>query len=250
MKLFKEEDFCEVETIGSTNASLLENSENLKDGSVLTSLEQTSGKGRLGRTWSSTKGQGIFLSFLLKHLPQEKLLLLPLYVALCLKKALEKQGVEALIKWPNDIVVKGKKVGGVLCESKFLQERLHVVVGVGMNLLQDESYFQERNLPYGSSLFIQSGKRFDRRELIWEILKEIEGNWPLLIKDNHMLLEEYKKSCVNLHNQVKVIFEGEEKVGYAKDITKTGALLVQFEDGKDREVASGEVSVRGLYGYV
>lgn len=250
-KFFKESSFYRVKEIGSTNTFLMENCENLENYYALLADRQTNGKGRLGRNWSSDENQGMYFSFLIKEFPANWLLQFPLAIAISEVKALAALGVKGVkIKWPNDIVLEQKKLGGVLCESKHLENGVCVVVGMGINVNQSTAYFEHNNLPYGGSVFSLTGKKIAREVLAKEILKQVDTQLDLLHQNKLDIISQYKPLCVNLNREVKLLYKDKEEYGYAQDIAPNGALVVATKAGKTIEVSAGEVSVRGLYGYV
>lgn len=257
-------------------------------GLLVITEQQTMGKGRRGRSWSSPKGTGIWMSLLLRpKISIERASMLTLTAALSVADSItEITGLEALIKWPNDIVVNGRKVCGILTEmSSEANEIRYVVIGIGINVNTEE--FPEEIREIATSLLIEKRKLkliekkqlkdlaakqtaltdrqqssqyqsnenkseiINRSVLVAGILEHLEHNYNKFLQSNDLefLLTDYNKKLINLDKQVKIIGSSEEITGTAKGINKKGELLVQTENGLI-EVCSGEVSVRGLYGYV
>lgn len=236
----------EVESMPSTNAYLLENSETLPSGTAVSALVQTAGKGRRQKQWKGQPGAGLYLSFLYKAKAADFSSLAPLYLALCVGNVLRTHGVAAKVKWPNDILVAGKKVCGILCEAKFVGEQVHFVGGVGLNLCQGAQFFA--GLPHASSVLLASGVRLARGEMAHAILKEVEEKAHLLQRPESFL-NAFRPHCITLQNWVRLHYENQVVEGFATDIAKGGQLMVQVE-GELRLVNSGQVSVRGKDGYV
>ena len=160
-------------------------------------------------------------------------------------------GLNAMIKWPNDAVLEGKKICGILTEmSTELMEIQYVIPGIGINVNQKD--FPDDIKATATSLYIESGKIQKRSEIIAAIMEAFEGYYDTFIKTQDMsgLIEEYNANLVNLGNEVCVLDPAGEFRGVSEGINKEGALLVRLADGTLKEIISGEVSVRGVYGYV
>lgn len=229
-------------------------SEDFKDGTVVIAEEQTSGRGRLGRQWVSPKGRGIWMTILLKPdiMPSEasKLTLVSAY-AVC--RALERYGLAARIKWPNDIVVNGKKLCGILTEmSADIDEIKYVTVGIGINANLDVSDFGDEIASTATSIKIETGKPVSRKTVVGCVLNEFEYVYEAFIRNGSIedFLEGYKTRSAVLGKDIRVIYKKEELLGKAVDISAEGHLVIKLEDGSTKEIISGEVSVRGLYGYI
>lgn len=160
-------------------------------------------------------------------------------------------GMETKIKWPNDLVLSGKKICGILTEmSTDLDSIRYIIVGIGINVNTPD--FQEDIAATATSLYLESGKSWKRSELIAAIMKRMEQYYEIFLKtaDLSGLKEEYESKLANLGRQVKVLAPKQEYCGICRGITDGGELLVEREDGGISQVMSGEVSVRGIYGYV
>ena len=178
--------------------------------------------------------------------------MLTLVMALATKKGIEKAtGLKPEIKWPNDLVLNKKKICGILTEmSTELMEIQYVIPGTGINVNQTE--FPDDIKATATSLRIESGKIQKRSEIIAAIMEAFEGYYDTFIETQDMsgLIEEYNANLVNLGNEVCVLDPAGEYRGVSEGINKEGALLVRLSDGTLKEIISGEVSVRGVYGYV
>lgn len=160
-------------------------------------------------------------------------------------------GQKAGIKWPNDVVLSGKKICGILTEMQ-IKEMVpeFVIIGVGLNVNQKE--FPEELKDKASSFFIETGKIFDRVEVLARTMECFERNYELFLKtqDLTFLKQDYEGLLLNKDRPVRIIEKDSESRGIARGITKQGELLVEDESGNIRKIFSGEVSVRGLYSYV
>lgn len=242
------------DTIDSTNTKAQELAEKgYPSGTLVVADKQESGKGRRGRSWVSPSGTGIFMTLMIKpDINPNNASMLTLVAALAVAKAITSvTGEEALIKWPNDIVINGKKVCGILTEMNAQFDYInHIVVGIGINV-HNES-FPEEISQMASSLTIEAGgKRFHRAQIIAETMAYFEQYYDTFLKtqDLSALVREYDKLLVNRNKSVRVLDPKEPFDGKAMGITPKGELIVDTWESR-KLVSSGEVSVRGIYGYV
>lgn len=240
--------------IGSTNDECKKLAEEgAKHGTLVIAEKQTKGKGRRGRNWESPKGTGIWMTLLLRpDIEPYNSSGLTLVAAMAIDKAItEVTGLDAKIKWPNDIVVNGKKVTGILTEMSAQPEMInYIVIGIGINVNTEE--FPEDIAKTASSLKIESGKTIKRSSIIALFGKYFEQYYARYIKtqDMSLLIDEYNKELINVDRQIKVLAKENSYTGIAKGINRHGELIVETENKELRNVVAGEVSVRGLYGYV
>lgn len=232
--------------VSSTNLAAKEKN-NMPDGTVFVADMQSSGRGRLGRVWESAKGEGLWFSVLLKpDMTPEHVSLITLIAGLAVCETL---GSGYFIKWPNDIVTDGKKICGILTElSAEIDHVEYVVCGIGINVNNAE--FSEELREKATSLLIKTGKKYIRNHLLADILNCFEVLYDELVKNGFSsIIERYKKKCITIGKQVSVMGKACPVIGLARDITESGALVISC-GGKRLEVNSGEVSVRGIYGYI
>lgn len=242
------------DTIDSTNSKAQELAEKgYPSGTLVVADKQESGKGRRGRSWVSPSGTGIFMTLMIKpDINPNNASMLTLVAALAVAKAITSvTGEEAMIKWPNDIVVNGKKVCGILTEMNAQFDYInHIVVGIGINV-HNES-FPEEISQMASSLMIEAGgKGFHRAQIIAETMSYFEQYYDTFLKtqDLSALVREYDELLVNRNKSVRVLDPKEPFDGKAMGITPKGELIVDTWESR-KLVSSGEVSVRGIYGYV
>ncbi|WP_432628191.1 biotin--[acetyl-CoA-carboxylase] ligase [Brotaphodocola sp.] len=242
-----------LDVIESTNNEIRRMAENgAPDGTLAIAEIQTAGKGRRGRSWTSPRGSGIWMSFLLRpEFAPEYASMLTLVTAMAVEKAVrEETGLDCQIKWPNDIVVNGRKICGILTEMSTEEDSIrYVVVGIGINVNTRE--FPEEIRKTATSIAIECGHPVRRAPLAAAVLKAWEEFYETFKKtlDLSLLKEEYNSRLVNMGREVKVLAPKGDYIGTSYGITDTGELIVET-DGQRREVMSGEVSVRGVYGYV
>ncbi len=241
------------DTVGSTNTEAKRLAEEgLESGTLVVAGRQDSGRGRRGKVWQSPEGTAIYMTLLLKpEVETNHAARLTLVMALAVSKAItEVTGRPAGIKWPNDIVMNGKKICGILTELSAQPDYIdYLVIGVGINVHTEE--FSEELAETATSVFLETGRHFLRAELIeavWEAFEEYYEIF-LLTEDLSALVKEYDSRMVNLHKMVKVLDPKEPFEGKAMGITPGGELIVDTWESR-RLVSSGEVSVRGIYGYV
>lgn len=243
-----------LETVDSTNTyakRLAE--EGAPAGTLVVAEEQTGGKGRRGRGWTASKKTNIMMTLLLRPgIQPEHASRLTLLMALAVAEGIRKvTGLPAGIKWPNDVVVHGKKVCGILTEmSTEIDYINHVVIGAGINVNQE--YFPEELGKMAGSLCVELGKKICRAELAAEILGRLETLYEVFLQteDLSALYQRYNEYCVNCGHEIRVLEPGNEYEGFANGINELGELIVHKADGSVVRVYAGEVSVRGLYGYV
>ncbi len=228
----------------STNSEAKRRSD-MPEGTVFAAEVQTAGRGRLGRSWLSPPGGGIWMSVLLKPelTPPE---VVPVTLAAGLAAA---ESLEGDIKWPNDVVINGKKVCGILTEMSAEMERVnYAVVGIGVNVNTPD--FPPELCDKATSVAIETGVSKNRRKLAEEILERFELYYKKLTKGGFAAIrEEYRRRCITIGREVAVIEHGSTTRAFGADIDESGALVIEDEHGR-RALNSGEVSVRGIYGYV
>ena len=252
-------EYYHFPVIDSTNKKAkMMAAEGCSHGTLILADTQKAGVGRRGRSWSSEKEAGIYMSLLLRpEMKTEAAAMLTLVTAISVAKAikivLEKNGASEIhpwIKWPNDIVINKKKICGILTELSLKQREINfVVVGIGINLWNES--FPEEISSTASSILLETGLRIDKEELITLVWQQFEKYYEQFMKWNDLreFRKEYETFLINKNNKVRVLDPIGEYEGIAKGITNTGELLVETDAGMQK-VSGGEVSVRGIYGYV
>ncbi|MCT4686468.1 biotin--[acetyl-CoA-carboxylase] ligase [Vallitalea sp.] len=227
--------------------------EGASNGTVIIAEEQTAGKGRRGKMWVSPPGTGIWMSVVLRpSVMPENASMLTLVAGLAVCKAVrEITNLEASIKWPNDIVVNGKKICGLLTEMNSEIDFINfVVVGIGINVNIEKFPPELDNI--ATSLMIEGNQSYQRKKLVKRTLEIFEGYYKkyLETEDLTKIIEEYNEHCINIGRKVRVTGRKQDITGNVKCVTNKGELIVTDQQGEDIVVTSGEVSVRGIYGYV
>ncbi len=242
------------EITGSTNLDIKELAlQGAEEGIVVCADMQTAGRGRRGRNWVSEKGDSLLFSLLLRpDISPDKASQITLLMALAVTKLLREQyGMDAAIKWPNDIVINGKKICGILTELyPDVDSNYFVIVGCGINVGQKVIPDELKDM--ATSLFLESGSMILTEELLQGVLAEFEWYYDRFLQKESLeeFTDEYNAWLISLDKEVWVLDPKEEFTGISKGINDKGELLVQLADGTITQVYAGEVSVRGLYGYV
>ena len=219
-----------------------------KHGTLVIADTQSAGRGRRGRGWISPAGEGIFMSLIVRpDVAPSQVAKMSLTLALAVGRAIEKvTGLDARIKWPNDIVIGGRKICGLLLEMDATAEKINsIVAGVGINVHQ--TAFDEEIAHTASSLDLLAGRRMSRSEIVRAFLAEFERAMAL---DDAAMMDEYRTRSATIGQRVQVIALDGTYTGTAQGITESGSLLVEDETGALREVLAADVSVRGIMGYV
>ena len=245
-----------LEEVDSTNLYAKQlAAEGAADGTVVVADRQTAGRGRLGRSFQSPGGRGIYLTALLRpNLPPERLSPVTAMAGVAVCRAVERIcGVSPGLKWPNDPVLEGKKLCGILTELSLEGETGRVqdlVLGIGINVSQRPEDFTPEVREMATSLAQALGRPMSRPALAAEVIREVDQLYAALAAGElEPYLAEYRRRCVNLGRTVRLLGPGGGETAEALDIDADFGLVVRTADGTVRSVRSGEVSVRGLYGY-
>ena len=255
------------ESLGSTNIQAkMEAESGAASGTLIVADRQTAGRGRRGRNWNSPDGTNIYFTLLLKpEFAPDKASMLTIVMAMAVETGIRKclgnigkgsqsackNSLQIGIKWPNDIVINGKKVCGILTEMSMERDYIqHVVIGVGINVKKQE--FPPEIAQTAAALEPECGVKLVRCALIGEIMQAFEEYYERFLEaeDLSVLKADYNAVLVNKDREVCVLDPKGEFKGVARGIDDAGELLVEREDHSIVKVYAGEVSVRGIYGYV
>ncbi|WP_068775434.1 biotin--[acetyl-CoA-carboxylase] ligase [Paenibacillus sp. FJAT-26967] len=222
--------------------------EGANEGTLVIAEEQTSGRGRMGKKWHSPKGKGIWMSLILKpRVPVYFVPQLTLLTAVALCRAVRREtGIDIGIKWPNDLLVRGKKVSGILLEMSGEDERLkYVIVGTGITANLTEEDIPEELAAVATSLAIEAGTPVMREALIASFLNELETLYQLYMENGFAPIRTmWEAMSVTLHSQVRVKTAQGVIEGRAESLDESGALVVRQLDGEKVRVYSGDVDIR------
>lgn len=239
--------------IDSTNTKAMKLAEEgAPHGTIVVTDHQMNGRGRRGRTWESPAGEAIAMTFLLRpKIDPNNASMLTLIAAMAVARGIEDEtGLKAGIKWPNDVIINRKKVSGILTEMSAQADYVnHIVVGIGINVHIDE--FPEELKKIATSIFLELGIKINRAALIERICEYFEAYFEVFLQteDLSAISKQYDAYMVNRNQPVKVLDPKDTYEGTARGITTRGELLVDTWESR-KLVSSGEVSVRGIYGYL
>lgn len=226
---------------------------NAVHGTLVAAGTQTAGKGRRGRAWTSDPGTGVWMTVILRpefSPPSASMLTLIMGMAVA-KAAEELTGLEAKIKWPNDVVLNGRKICGILTEMSAEPDYIHhVIIGVGVNVNIDS--FPDELKEKATSFLQETGEEYRLADIIERIGILFEHYYGIFIRTGDLLAlrEEYNQRLAGLHKAVRVLDPHEPFEGISRGINELGELVVELEDKSVRNVYAGEISVRGRHGYI
>ena len=243
--------------IDSTNAWLKRAaSEGVADGTVAVADEQTAGKGRRGRGFLSPPGKGVFLSVLMRP-PVEPTRLLPItgFGAVAVCNAVERTaGVRPQIKWANDLVLGGKKLCGILTELSMEGESgalQYAIMGIGVNVSHTAADFGPELANIATSLTAETGQSVSRAALAAAMIEELDALYMALLRHRMQpYLDAYRRDCLTIGREVQLLWEDVHEKVLATGVDDELGLQVTRQNGTQETIRTGEVSVRGLYGYV
>ena len=246
---------CYRDTIGSTNDEAKRLAAGgAPQGTVVIAGHQTGGRGRMGRSFHSPAGLGLYLSVILRpDCAPGELMHLTCAVAVAACNAVEQAAdIRPGIKWTNDLVFGKKKLGGILTELSFNPNGTvnHAVVGIGINCNHTSKDFPPELRDMASSLSMITGKSVNPSLLAAHLIRELETMNQELLTGKDAAMDRYRADCVTLGKEVSVHRFDEVRHGTAESVDDEGALLVRFSDGHTEAIAAGEVSIRGMYGYL
>ena len=241
-------------TIDSTNTQAKQLArEGAPHGTVLVAGHQTGGRGRMGRSFVSPEGLGVYLSVILRpNCEPAKLMHLTCAAGVAMMEAVEAvSGVRPQVKWINDLVVDTKKLGGILTEMSVDKGMVeYAVIGIGINCLQKDGDFPPEIADLATSLSLSAGKAIQPEVLIAAMMEALWNMDRKLFAEKAQIMADYKANCITIGKEIQVIKGDQILPGKAYDLEENGGLWVEYPNGSRQCVSSGEVSVRGMYGYV
>lgn len=233
--------------VGSTNDVAYELAEKgLKEGLIILAEEQESGKGRHGRSWVSPSKCGIYLSVMLRpQITPREIPRITLLAAVAVARAIrEMTGLPAMIKWPNDILVRGKKVCGILTEMKAEQDGVaFIVIGIGINVNTSAKQLPKGATSLKNELMLnESDDQVSRLELTKKLIEKLEEEYFLLKKDGFRpIMDEWKRLTDMIGSRVRVVLQGRTFEGLAHDMDPDGALVIRKDTGTLERISSGDI---------
>ena len=243
------------EEIDSTNDYLKRNArQGIPHGTVVIADHQTGGHGRRGRSFLSPEGVGIYMSMLIRpNCGFQELLHLTCATAVAMCDAVEAAAeFRPGIKWTNDLVYGKRKLGGILTELGFSPDGKvdYAIIGIGINCCQQPDDFAPEIRDMAGSLSMITGAPVDRSKVAAAMMDALYRMDQILLIDKESILCRYRENCITLNQEISLVRGDEVRHGFALSVDTEGALIVRFADGHTEAVNSGEVSVRGMYGYV
>ena len=240
---------------GSTNDDLKALAkQGAPQGTAILAGRQTGGHGRLGRSFHSPEGAGIYLSILIRpNCTPAELMHLTCAAAVAMCDAVEEAAdFRPGIKWTNDLVSGKRKLGGILTELGLNKKGMvdYAIIGIGINVCQQEEDFPEEIRHMAGSLSMAAGREVDRARVAAAMLESLYAMSCTLLSGSFAMLRQYRRDCVTLGQDISILRGEEVRHAHALDIDGQGALIVRLPDGSTETVNSGEVSIRGMYGYL
>ena len=232
-------------TIASTNDYARElAARDSPEGTLVISEEQTAGRGRMGKSWISPAGTGLWISLVLRPTfpPSQGPLITPMTAVAVAGAIREVTGLSAGIKWPNDIIINERKAAGILMESSAGARSIrHIIVGIGINVNTEE--FPEEIREKATSLRICSGNKISRMEILISVIRQLERLYSFVTPggDPDIILKRYRSWSVTIGRMITADRAGKKLTARALDITATGGLLVRDQTGMTEELISGEI---------
>ena len=244
-----------VPETGSTNDDLKVMAKNgAPHGTVLIAGAQTGGHGRMGRSFHSPEGTGIYLSILIRpNCAPTELMHLTCAAAAAMCDAVEDAvGIRPGIKWTNDLVHGKRKLGGILTELGLNKKGMvdWAIVGIGINCNQKDTDFPDDIREIAGSLAMVAGEKVTRAKVAAAMMESLYAMSCTLFSGKFAMLRQYRRDCVTLGQEVSILRGDTVSHAYAMDVDEEGALIVRYPDSTVEAVNSGEVSVRGMYGYL
>ncbi|MGI5970503.1 MAG: biotin--[acetyl-CoA-carboxylase] ligase [Oscillospiraceae bacterium] len=245
-----------LDSVDSTNTFLKQEAQKgAPGGTVAVSNEQTGGRGRMGRSFHSPKDKGIYLSMLFRpDCEPAQASGFTAWAAVAVCDCIEKLcAVRPGIKWVNDLLLGGRKVCGILTEMALEGESnriQYLVTGIGINVNQAPEDFAPEIRRTATSIAAETGRRLDRGRLAAEIINRLDRMYAEFPHKKSEYLDTYRRDCVVPGRHVRVFLGGSQKTAYAEEIDDDFGLVVSYEDGKRETLRSGEISVRGMDGYI
>ena len=241
-------------TIDSTNTQAKKLArEGAPQGTVLIAGHQTGGRGRMGRSFQSPEGMGVYLSVILRPgCTPDRLMHLTCAAGVAMLEAVEKaSGLRPQVKWINDLVVGNRKLGGILTEMSVDKGLVdYAVIGIGINCLQQEDDFHPEIRDLATSLSMAAGQTVAPEKLAAAMVEALYQMSGMLLSHKKQLMDTYQQNCITLGKDIQVIRGDRIRPGKAVDLDEDGGLWVEYADGSRETISSGEVSVRGMYGYL
>ena len=229
--------------LSSTNKEAWDlNNNGAQSGAIVITDNQYKGKGRNNRDWLSTPNKSLTFSILInKTIPAELIAWIPLISSISIKKALSNFNIDIVLKWPNDLILDNKKLGGILCESKIIGNSLKkIVIGIGLNINESMKELNKSIQNTATSLYSKSGELYQRERILAEILNQMEPIIDEFPKNIDFVRNNWESSCCHINKEIE-FHQGSKKMkGEFKGLGETGSAILNI-DGSDIEVINQEI---------
>lgn len=234
-------------TVSSTNTIAAELAEKYAEGVIVLAESQEKGRGRLGRSWISPAGVNVYMSIITKPEidPKDATLITIMTAVGCAIGLRRATGLDVKIKWPNDLMVSDRKLGGILTEMKTAPGRIiFAIIGIGINVNADIDSFPDDVRETATSIKIETGASYPRTEIIVEILNEID-RWYRILKEmgRKTILSEWQRLTSTLGREVKVTVGKETFSGFAESIDDEGMLILRLPSGVLKRISAGDLTI-------
>jgi BirA family biotin operon repressor/biotin-[acetyl-CoA-carboxylase] ligase len=234
------------ESINSTNSLALKLIETgIKDGTVIIANEQLAGRGRFERRWISPAKKNLYMSIILMpELSPKNLSFLSLMTPIpCVSAIRELTHLDVSIKWPNDLIIEGKKLGGILIETKIVKGEVYAVLGIGINVNFERQEMPEEIKDFATSIMEEMGTAYSRAQIALEILKDLDKWYDILLnKDFEKIKKEWLKHTSTIGRFIKVKSGNFTYTGLAVGIDEEGMILLDTGDSI-KKISSGDVTI-------
>jgi len=214
------------------------------EGTLIIAEEQTAGKGRMKRTWHSCAGKGLWFSLILRpNIDAHEAVYFPYLMSVSIAQALEQTlSITASLKWPNDLLIRSKKFCGILSEIEFTSKEInYIIIGIGINVLQQQSEFPDELADQATSLAIELNQDVDRVGLLCNILQTIESNYLYALRYGFKeTISDWKSRCPFIGKKIKVMVDGKLIEGLFKDLDDSGGLILKREDSSEIQIYAGD----------
>ncbi|MDZ7765660.1 MAG: biotin--[acetyl-CoA-carboxylase] ligase [Melioribacteraceae bacterium] len=237
--------FVYILEVDSTNSFLLNSKEFDEDGTVVLAEEQKKGRGRLQREWLSAPDKNLTFSILLRNVDPKKINIINLGSSLAVSQAISNlYQLNTVLKWPNDVLIDGKKISGILLESTSRNTELdRVVIGVGINV--NQSNFPGRFLIEPTSIRREFNSIVSRERLLSEVINTFEEVINIIETDPQQVIDDWKDRCKMIGEKIKISSDKESKFGIFEDIDQDGFLILKSANNKSERIHFGDVSLNG-----
>ncbi len=235
-------------SVGSTNAFAYSRAaQGEAEGALVIAEQQSKGRGRKSRTWDSSFNKGLWFSLILRpELPAASAGLVPYLAGVSVAEAVEDfVGLNPDVKWPNDLLLNGRKFCGILSEVEFENNKIKfIVLGIGINVNHKQDEFPVEFREQATSLRIESDSQHDRADFLAEVLLRLENNYSDLKQNGFKaIIDRWKKRCPLLGKKVILVQDDEKYQGIFEDLNDEGCLMLRTQDGKLQKIVAGDIKI-------